>query len=176
MLRRTLPFSTSTQCFAVGTNQLRCAARSLTLEPSRLVAFGMLPFAWSAFSDAVLVKALIQSAASALFELVAGTPRSEPPRNPGMALPLARPGMTNRAVELLYFAPTQQLNQLGPTIDAAWPCANTSYGFGCVSSVVLLARDVALKKFLYAVKPAIDCGDESRPFHLLLICVAMPPP
>ena len=31
MLRRMLPFSTSTQCFAVGTNQLRAAARSLTL-------------------------------------------------------------------------------------------------------------------------------------------------
>jgi hypothetical protein len=45
-----LPFSTSTQCFAVGTNQLRAAARSLTLEPSKLVAFGMLPFACRVFS------------------------------------------------------------------------------------------------------------------------------
>ena len=68
MLRRMLPFSTSTQCFAVGTNQLRAAARSLTLLPSRLVAFGMLPFAWRPFSEAVLVKSLIQSAASALFD------------------------------------------------------------------------------------------------------------
>ena len=91
-------------------------------------------------------------------------------------MPLTWPGITNCAVEPLNFAPTQQLNQLGPTIDAAWPCAYTSYGFGCVSSVVLLARDVALKKFLYAVRPAIDCGEESRPFHLPLICVAMPPP
>ena len=66
MLRRMLPFSTSTQCFAVGTNQLRAAARSLTLVPSRLVAFGMLPFACSAFSEVVLVKSLIQSDASAL--------------------------------------------------------------------------------------------------------------
>src|SRR3954471_7625361 len=79
MLRRMLPFSTSTQCFAVGTNQLREAARSLTLEPRMLVAFGMLPFACSVFSEAVLVKALIQSDASALFGLFAGTARSEPP-------------------------------------------------------------------------------------------------
>src|SRR5438034_11086602 len=88
ILRRILPFSTSTQCFAVGTNQLRAAARSLTLEPSRFVAFGMLPFAWRAFSELVLVKSLIQSAASALLELVAGTARSEPPRKPGIAWPL----------------------------------------------------------------------------------------
>src|SRR5436309_833329 len=65
MLRRILPFSTSTQCFAAGTNQLRAAARSLTLEPRRLVAFGMLPLDWSERSASVLVKSLIQSAASA---------------------------------------------------------------------------------------------------------------
>jgi hypothetical protein len=67
MLRRMLPFSTSTQCLAVGTNHERDAARSLTLEPSRLVAFGMFPFAWRAFSDCVSVKSLIQSEASCLF-------------------------------------------------------------------------------------------------------------
>ena len=66
MFLRMFPFSTSTQCFAVGTNQLRAAARSLTLPPSRLVAFGMLPFAWRPFSEAVEVKSLIQSDASAL--------------------------------------------------------------------------------------------------------------
>src|SRR6266851_4901820 len=84
MLRRMLPFSTSTQCFAVGTNQLRAAARSLTLEPSRLVAFGMLPFACSARSPLVLVKSLIQSAARFLFDVVIGTARSDPPRKPGI--------------------------------------------------------------------------------------------
>src|SRR3954447_12987264 len=112
MLRRMFPFSTSTQCLAVGTNQLREAARSLTLLPSRLVAFGMLPFAWRPFSPAVLVKSLIQSAASDLLPLVAGTARSEPPRKPGIDWPFTWPGMTNCAVEPLYFAPTQQLNQL----------------------------------------------------------------
>src|SRR3954462_4134456 len=176
MLRRTLPFSTSTQCFAVGTNQLREAARSLTLEPSRFVAFGMLPFAWRPFSPAVLVKSLIQSDASALSELVTGTARSEPPRKPGIAWPLTWPGITNCAVEPLNLAPTQHVNQLGPTIEAAPPCAYTSYGFGCVSSVVLLACDVALKKFLYAVRPAIDCGELRTPFPLPLTCVAIPPP
>src|SRR5919204_5859220 len=96
MLRRMFPFSTSTQCFAVGTNQLRAAARSLTLEPSRLVAFGMLPFACRAFSELVEVKSLIQSAASDLFELEAGTARSEPPRKPGIGLPAGWPRATNR--------------------------------------------------------------------------------
>src|SRR3954462_10797396 len=122
MLRRTFPFSTSTQCFAVGTNQLREAARSLTLEPRMLVAFGMLPFACSVFSEAGLVKALIQSDASALFGLFAGTARSEPPRKPGSAWPLTWPGITNCAVEVLSFAPTQHVNQLWPIIDAAPPC------------------------------------------------------
>ena len=60
------PFSTLTQFFAVGTNQLRFAARSLTLLPRRFVAFGMLPFDWRPFSPAVLVKIRIQSVASAL--------------------------------------------------------------------------------------------------------------
>src|SRR4051812_49934078 len=110
MLRRTLPFSTSTQCFAVGTNQLRDAARSLTLEPSRFVAFGMLPFACSAFSEAVLVKAFIHSVASALFELVAGAAGAEPPRDPGLGLPLSLPGMTDCAGVALDFAPPPQLN------------------------------------------------------------------
>ena len=52
----------------------------------------------------------------------------------------------------------------------------SSYGCGCASSVVLLPRDTAVKKLLYAVSPAIDCFEESRPFHLPLTCVAMPPP
>ena len=50
MTRRVFAFSTSTQCFAVGTNQLDFAARSLTELSRRFVAFGMLPFACSAFS------------------------------------------------------------------------------------------------------------------------------
>ena len=53
------------------------------------------------------------------FPLVDGTARSEPPRKPGIDWPLTWPGITNCAVDVLYFAPTQQLNQLGPTIDAA---------------------------------------------------------
>src|SRR5919201_2324760 len=118
MLRRMFPFSTSTQCFAVGTNQLRVAARSLMLLPSRFVAFGMFPFAWSERSDVVLVKSRIQSTASVLFELETGTARSEPPRKPGIAFPGVWLGITNCATTLLYL-PTQQLNQLGPIVDAA---------------------------------------------------------
>ena len=55
MLRRMLPFSTFTQFFAVGTNQLFLAARSFTLFPSRLVVFGMLPMLCSAVIDWLLV-------------------------------------------------------------------------------------------------------------------------
>src|SRR5262245_42243310 len=123
MLRRILPFSTSTQCFAAGTNQLRAAARSFTLLPSRLVAFGMLPFACRAFSFAVLVNALSQETAWVFALLEIGTARFEPPRKPGMTLPFSWLGITNCAVVLLYFAPVQQLNQPGPMIAPAPPCA-----------------------------------------------------
>src|ERR1051326_6738381 len=116
MLRRMLPFSTSTQCLAAGTNQLRAAARSLTLLPSRLVALGMLPFACSDRSEPVSVKSLIQSAASDLFDAEIGTARSEPPRKPGIGLPLVWLGITNWAVRALYLLPTQQLYQAGPII------------------------------------------------------------
>src|SRR5262249_326218 len=109
----------------VGTNQLRAAARSFTLLPSRLVAFGMLPFAWRAFSDVVSVKSLIQSAASFLLELVTGTARSDPPRKPGIGVPFRWPGMTHCAVWVLW-SPVQHENQLGPIIDAASPRAYTS--------------------------------------------------
>src|ERR687891_408786 len=142
MVRSTLPFSTLTQCFAVGTNQLRRAARSFTLDPRRLVVFGMLPFARSAVIDALSVNARIQAAALDL-SAPTGTARSEPPRKPGMGWPLVRLGMTNWAVFDLWL-PTQQLNHPGPIIAAAFPCAYTSYGFGLVSSVVFDAREAAL--------------------------------
>src|SRR5215207_9149143 len=87
IVRRMLPFSTFTQFLAVGTNQLRWAARSLTLFPSRFVALGMLPFAWSPRSDSVLVKMRIQSFASVLLSLAFGIARSEPPRKPGIVFP-----------------------------------------------------------------------------------------
>src|SRR3954462_15894099 len=126
MLRRIFPFSTSTQCFAAGTNQLRAAARSLTLLPRRFVAFGMFPFACSERCASVLVKSLIQSAPSETFLLGAGTARFELPSKPGIGWPLMWLGMTNCAVDALNVLPTQQLYQPGPIIDAALPCAYTS--------------------------------------------------
>src|SRR5437588_11553965 len=119
IVRRMFPFSTSTQCLAAGTNQLRAAARSFTLVPRRLVAFGMLPFDCSERSASVLVKSLIQSAASALFPLGAGTARSEPPRKPGLGWPLTWLGITNLPVTDFDFAPIQQLYQPGPMIEPA---------------------------------------------------------
>src|SRR6186997_2181123 len=83
MVRRTFPFSTLTQFFDCGTNQLLAAARSLTLLPSRLVVFGMFPFARRAVMDPLSVNALIHAAAAVLLPPI-GTARSEPPRKPGM--------------------------------------------------------------------------------------------
>src|ERR671926_405527 len=177
IVRRTLPFSTLTQFFAVGTNQLRFAARSFTLLPSRLVAFGMLPFAWSVFSASVLVKILIQSFASALSLLPFGTARSDPPRKPGIDWPALWPGITNCAVTFLNFLPTQQLNHAGPTIEAACPCAYTSYGCGRSSVPVLLAREVALKNRLYAARPLSQfrefANDDLSPLRLANAPAAM---
>ena len=82
----------------------------------------MFPFACRPFSPAVLVKIRIQSAASDLSFEPAGTARSEPPRKPGMPWPLTWLGITNCFVAFVYFLPTQQLNQAGPTIEAALPC------------------------------------------------------
>src|SRR5690349_6231703 len=148
IVRRMFPFSTLTQFLAVGTNQLRFAARSFTLLPRRFVAFGMLPFDWRPFSPAVLVKMRIQSVARSLSLAPAGTARSEPPRKPGMPWPLTWLGITNCFVAGVYFLPTQQLNHAGPTMEAAWPCAYTLYGCGFASVPVLLAREAALKNAL----------------------------
>ena len=45
---------------------------------------------------------------------------------------------------------------------------STSYGFGRVSSVVLLAREAASKNLLNAASPASDRGVSSVPIHLPL--------
>ncbi len=72
IVRRMFPFSTSTQCFACGTNQLWAAARALTVLPSRLVAFGMFPLFCRDCSFAVLVKSAIHWIACALLLLSRG--------------------------------------------------------------------------------------------------------
>src|SRR4029077_88092 len=136
-----------TQFFAVGTNQLCAAAFSFTLVPSRDVVFGMLPIPRREVIEDVLVWPLTPSTASPL-SAPSGTARSEPPRKPGIGFPAVWLGVTNCFVTALLVSPTQQLNQRAPTIEAALPWAYTSYGLGWVSSVVLLAREAAVKKFL----------------------------
>src|SRR4051794_27551965 len=91
MFWSTFELSTLAQFGVAGTNQLNFAASAkgascgfAWLMPTSVVVFGMLPFLASAVSDAVLVKALIQSRARSLFLLGAVTARSEPPRNDGM--------------------------------------------------------------------------------------------
>src|SRR5262245_46768775 len=103
-------------------------------------------------------------------------PRFEPPWNPGMIWPFTWLGTTNWPVTAVYFLPTQQLNQAGPTIEPARPWEYTSYGCGCASSAGLLALETALQMFVYAVRPAMAFFESSAPFHLPLTRVAMFPP
>ena len=103
MLRRMLPFSTLTQFFAVGTNQLRRGARSLMLAEQ----------VGRVRDVAVRLQRLLRLRARVgldpvgrerLVGAVTGTARSEPPRKPGMTWPLTWPGITNcagRALVLL---------------------------------------------------------------------------
>ena len=116
---------------------------------SRLVAFGMLPFACSAFSFAVFVKSAIQARACVLRVALPGTARSEPPRKPGIGLPDLWLGITNCPVTFVNFLPVQQLNQPGPKIAAVRLCEKTVYGAGFASfSVEADFGDVEWKKFL----------------------------
>ena len=162
MLRRIFPFSTSTQCLAAGTNQLRAAARSFTLVPSRFVAFGMLPFACSAFSFAVFVKSAIQSTACAL---VAARRRD---REVGAA----EEARHRLARGVARHHELRRDRAVGLADAAAEPArADDRAGLSLRVHVVRgrvrsrprspAALEVALKKFLHAVRPATDCF-ESR--------------
>src|SRR3954470_6820880 len=100
MFCRTFAFSTLAQFGLVGTNQLNFAARANgasfgfdALNASSFVVLAMLPALAISVCAAVLVKALIQSAARLWFLVVTGIARSEPPRNVGMNLPLMWLGM-----------------------------------------------------------------------------------
>ena len=107
IVRRMLPFSTSTQCFAVGTNQLAFAARSLTVPLSRLVAFGMFPTAWSAFSFAVFVKSAIHARAwIADFTSTANEKALQAVGNIPNATNLLNNSVNDRAAKASWFVPT----------------------------------------------------------------------
>ena len=94
MFWSTFAFSTFAQLGLVGTNQLDFAARANgasfgfdALKARSFVVLAMLPALAISLSAAVLVNALIQSAARLWFFVVTGMARSEPPRKPGMNLP-----------------------------------------------------------------------------------------
>ena len=74
----------------------------------------MFPFFSSACSFAVLVKAATQAAACDFELLCAGTARSEPPRKPGIGLPLLWLGITNCPTFFAYFLPVQHVYHAGP--------------------------------------------------------------
>src|SRR3954447_12883440 len=114
----TSAFSTLTQFGLVGTNQLYLAARAKgasfgfdAFRASSFVVLAMLPVFAISVSEAVLVKALIQSTASAWFLVVTGTARSDPPRNVGMNLPFAWLG--------IGYAPTTGAREGFPTFSSS---------------------------------------------------------
>src|SRR5688500_3102744 len=96
MLCSTFALSTLAQFGVEGTNQLYFAASANgasvgfeALTRARVVVLGITPpFTAIVVSLLVLVKAAIQSAASAFCPLVIGTARFEPPRKVGMYRPL----------------------------------------------------------------------------------------
>ena len=95
MLWRTFALSTFAQFGVAGTNQLAFAASangaSVGLEAlilASVVVFGITPPLTAIVVMLLeLVKAAIQSVASAFSLLVTGTPRTEPPRKVGMNCP-----------------------------------------------------------------------------------------
>ena len=129
---------------------------------------GCCPSPAGAFSSVVLVKSLIQSAASALLALVTGTARSEPPRKPGIAWPfdVARHHELRRSSPCTVL-PTQQLNQLGPDHRARpGPVRTRRTGSGASRRSSCSPARRPWKKFLYAVRPAIDFGESSSALPL----------
>src|SRR5215216_4353422 len=106
MFWSTSAFSTFAQFGLVGTNQLNFAARAngasfgfAALSARSDVVLAMFPALAISRCAAVLVNALIQSAARPWFFVVTGTARSEPPRNVGMNLPLMWLGIGYAPIE-----------------------------------------------------------------------------
>ena len=119
--------------------------------------FGMFPFAWSAFSAAVLVNAAIQSAASALFA-------ADRNRQVGAAEE-ARHRLTGRVARhhelrcrALVLVADAAREPAGPDDRAG--VAVRVHAVRVRADLVgrLAARDAARKNFLNAVRPAIAFG------------------
>src|SRR5919204_258225 len=181
MFCSTFAFSTFAQFGLVGTNQLNFAARANgasfgfeALKAKSFVVLAMLPAFAISLSAAVLVNALIQSAARLWFFVVTGIARSDPPRNVGMNRPLtwlgigyaptigARDGLPTFSSRA--YGHSQPLPMNEPTL----PLAKTSACCGLASSVVLLARVSVLKApaamyFVISVLPSSITSGASPP-------------
>ena len=169
IVRSTFAFSTSTQCLAVGMNQLPFAARSLTAVTEQVRRVGDVALRLERCpASCVLVNALIQSiAACPRVRWRAGIARSEPPRNAGIDLPLMTLGITN-CFSCLVLRADATAEPGGPDDRGRLTLRVHVVRLGPASSAVLLACDAARKKALYARSPARACGESSRPTHLPL--------
>src|SRR3954471_16641089 len=189
MFWSTFAFSTFAQLGLVGTNQLSFAARANgasfgfdALKARSFVVLAMLPALAISSSEAVLVNALIQSAARPWFFVVTGTARSEPPRKVGMNLPFEWLGMGYAFIELdraglpSFSSSAYGHSQPLPTNEPTLPFAKTSACCGFASSPVLLAR-VSLAKTVFTWLRALSAlGEFSDPCHLPFLRTAIAPP
>ena len=175
MLRRIFPFSTLTQFFAVGTNQLRLAARSLTLLPSRLVVFGMLPIARSDGHRRVARVGLDPVDGERLVGADRdGEIRAAEEAGHRLALGLARHHELRREALVLVADAAAEPARPDHRAGVALGVDVVRVGMRLVGR--LAGPRAAVKKFLKAVRPAIAFGEASVPFHLPLTCVAIEPP
>src|SRR5213595_3223552 len=178
MFCRTFALSTLAQFGAVGTNQPYFAALANgasfgfdALYASSFVVLAMLPAFAISVSAAVPVNALIQSTARLVFLVVTDTPRSEPPMNVGMDLPLTWLGigyapMTGaRAGFPSLVSSAYGHSQPFPRNEPTLPLANTRDCCGFASSPVLLAR-LSFMTALTWFSAASARGVFSVPFHL----------
>src|SRR5437660_6840781 len=189
MFCSTFAFSTLAQFGLVGTNQLYFAALAngasfgfAALNASSVVVLAMLPAFAISLSPAVLVNALIQSAARLWFLVVTGMARSEPPRNVGMNLPFTWLG--------IGYAPTTGASAGFPTLSSSayghsqplpmneptLPFAKTSDCCGFASSPVLLARLSCLNMVSTWFSAVRAWGELSVPFHFPPLRIAICPP
>src|SRR5438093_3803395 len=189
MFCSTFAFSTFAQLGLVGTNQLDFAARANgasfgfeALNDRSFVVLAMLPAFAISLSAAVLVNALIQSAARLWFLVVTGIPRSEPPMNVGIYLPLRwlgigyAPTTGARAGLPTFSSSAYGHSQPLPMNDPTLPLAKTSDCWGLASSPVLLARVSCLNNVLTWFSAVSACGELRVPFHFPPVRTAICPP
>ena len=166
MVRRMFPFSTLTQFFAVGTNQLRRAARSLTLVPEqarRVRDVALRPER----GHRRVARERARSSRQPPSPCRRRSGRRGPSRRGSPASADPSCGSASRtAPSRSCSSPTQQLNQAGPEHRRRVALRVHVVGLRAGLVVVLRARDAASKNVLNAARPASAFGRSSVPIHL----------